>query len=158
MASRSGAGRLNFVNPKQIFWKMTDAARQLRQAQILNATVAIGRKGEDLAHRYLQSAGFKVVARNYRPSGGEAEVDIVARDGAITVFVEVKTRTSEEFGSPDRAVGTDKQRQMVRAAKAYAARAGIGWQQVRFDVVSIVLSSPPSIVHRQDAFFNGRAH
>ncbi len=137
---------------------MTDAARQLRQAHVLNATVAVGRKGEDLAHRYLQSAGFKVVARNYRPSGGDSEVDIVARDGATTVFVEVKTRSTDEFGAPDRAVGSDKQQQIVRAARAYIARAGIGWHQVRFDVVSIVLSAPPRIVHHQDVFFAGRTH
>lgn len=158
MATRSSEGRLNFVNPRQLLWKMTDAARQFRQAHTLNATVALGRKGEDLAHRYLQSAGMKVMARNYRPSGGDSEVDIVARDGAITVFVEVKTRTSDAFGAPDRAVGTEKQTQIVRAARAYTSRAGIGWHQVRFDIVSIVLSSPPRIVHLQDAFFDGRAH
>lgn len=123
----------------------------------MNPAAAIGRKGEDLAHRYLQSAGFKVIARNYRPSGGESEIDIVARDGEITVFVEVKTRTTDQFGAPDRAVGNDKQKNIVRAARTYAARAGVGWHQVRFDIVSIVLSSPPSIVHQEDAFFDGRA-
>lgn len=137
---------------------MTDAARQLRQAHALNATVAVGRKGEDLAHRYLQSAGFKIISRNYRPSAGDAEVDIVARDGDITVFIEVKTRTTDEYGAPDRAIGTEKQKNIVRAARAYVARAGIGWHQVRFDIVSIVLSSPPSIIHQQDAFFDGRSH
>lgn len=152
-----GQKRLSFISPKQLFWRMTDAARQIRQAQVLHATVAVGRKGEDLAHRYLQSAGLKVIARNYRPSGGDAEIDIVARDGEVTVFVEVKTRSSDDHGSPERAVGQEKQKNIHRAARAYASRAGIGWNQVRFDVVSIVMSSPPSIVHQQDAFFEGRA-
>jgi putative endonuclease len=119
--------------------------------------VALGRKGEDLAQRYLQSAGFKIIARNYRPSGGESEVDLVARDGDITVFIEVKTRSTAEFGTPDRAIGSNKQKHIIRAARRYASRAKIGWNQVRFDTVSIVLSSPPSIVHQQDAFFDGRA-
>jgi putative endonuclease len=124
---------------------------------MLNADAALGRKGEDLAHRYLQSAGFKILARNYRPAGGEAEVDIIARDRGITVFVEVKSRRSDQFGSPDRAIGADKEKRIVRAARRYAARARIEWSNVRFDTVSIVFTNPPSIVHQQDAFFNGRA-
>jgi putative endonuclease len=158
MATGSGEGRLGFVSPKQLLCKITDAARQFRQSQTLNATAALGRKGEDLAHRYLQSAGFKIVARNYRPSGGEAEIDIVARDGEITVFVEVKARQTDEFGSPDRAIGLDKQANIVRAARRYASRGGIEWNKVRFDTVSIVFSNPPAIVHEQDAFFKGRTH
>ncbi len=98
-----------------------------------------------------------VVARNYRPSGGEAEVDIVARDGNIVVFVEVKTRSSAEFGDPDRAIDEQKQKNILKAARTYASRAGIGWNEVRFDTVSIVLTEPPSLVHKQDVFFEGRA-
>ncbi|MBV9265849.1 MAG: YraN family protein [Acidobacteriaceae bacterium] len=147
-----------FVSPKRLIWKLTDVARQFRQAHTLNPDAAIGKKGEDLAHRYLQSAGFKILARNYRPAGGDAEVDIVARDGNTTVFVEVKARRSDQFGLPDRAIGDDKQKRIFRAARRYASRAGIDWSQVRFDTVSIVFSSPPSIVHQQDAFFEGRAN
>jgi putative endonuclease len=137
---------------------MSDAARQYRQQHTLSPDAALGKKGEDLAHRYLQTAGFTVLSRNYRPGGGESEVDIVAKDGLITVFVEVKSRTSADFGSPDRAIDEDKQSRIVRAARRYAARAGIDWSQIRFDTISIVFSQPPSIVHQQDAFFEGRAH
>jgi putative endonuclease len=137
---------------------MSDAARQYRQQRTLSSDAALGKRGEDLAHRYLQSAGFSVLSRNYRPGGGEPEVDIVAKDGLITVFVEVKSRASAEFGTPDRAIGDDKQHRIVRAARRYAARAGIEWSQIRFDTISIVFSKPPSIVHQQDAFFEGRAH
>jgi len=157
MATGSGHKVLGFINPKQVLWKMSDAARQFRQQRTLSPDAALGRKGEDLAHRYLQSAGFRILARNYRPGGGESEVDIVARDGAAIVFIEVKSRSSAEFGAPDRAVGEEKQRLIVRAARRYAARAGIEWSGVRFDIVSIVFSEPPSIVHQQDAFFQGRA-
>ena len=85
-------------------------------------------------------------------------MDIVARDGEVFVFVEVKSRTSAEFGSPDRAVDPEKQKRIVRAARRYAARAGIEWNCVRFDIVSIVMTKPPTIVHQQDAFFEGRAN
>jgi putative endonuclease len=98
-----------------------------------------------------------ILARNYRPGGGDTEVDIVARDGDIVVFVEVKSRASAAFGAPDRAIDSEKQKNIVRAARAYATRAGLEWSQVRFDTVSIIFTAPPSIVHQQDAFFDGRA-
>ncbi len=118
---------------------------------------ALGRRGEDLAHRYLRNSGLTILARNYRPGSGDSEIDIVARDREIVVFVEVKSRTSAEFGSPERAIDRDKQKHIVRAARAYATRAGIEWNQVRFDTISIVFSDPPAILHQQDAFFEGRA-
>lgn len=127
-------------------------ARQIRQARILAPHDALGRKGEDLAHRYLQRAGFSVLARNYRPSEGEAEVDIVARDRETVVFVEVKSRSNADFGDPDRAIDPEKEQRIRSAARSYATRAGIDWDSVRFDVVSVVFGNPPSIVHRRDAF------
>jgi putative endonuclease len=140
-----------------LLWKLSDTARQLRERRTLSPEAALGRRGEDLAHRYLRNAGFRVVARNYRPNEGEAEVDIIARDGDTVVFVEVKSRSSSDFGAPDRAIGNDKQKNIVRAARSYATRAGITWSQVRFDTISIVFTNPPSLVHQQDAFFEGRA-
>jgi len=145
------------VTPRQLLWKVSDAARQFRERRSLSPEAALGRRGEDYAHRYLRRAGFTVLARNYRPGGGEAEVDIVARDGDIVVFVEVKSRSSAEFGAPDRAIDTAKQRNITRAARSYAAKAGIPWNQVRFDTISIVFTEPPSIIHHQDAFFEGRS-
>ncbi len=157
MAATSGEGLAWSITPRQLLWKLSDAARQFRQRQTLTPEAALGRRGEDLAHRYLRSAGFVILARNYRPGGGEAEVDIVARDGDTVVFVEVKSRSSADFGSPDRAIDKQKQKHITQAARAYAARAGLEWNQVRFDTVSIVFTRPPSIVHQQDAFFEGRA-
>ncbi len=143
--------------PRQLLWKFSDAARQFRERQTLTPSAALGRRGEDLAHRYLRSSGFTVLVRNYRPAGGEAEVDIVARDGDTTVFVEVKSRSSEDFGSPDRAIDEEKRRHITSAARSYTTRAGIAWSNVRFDVITVIMSSPPSIVHHQDVFFYGRA-
>ncbi len=156
MAARSGKEPSWSIAPRQLLWKLSDAARQRRHAKTLTPDAALGRRGEDLAHRYLRSKGMTILSRNYRPGGGDSEIDIVARDGGTVVFVEVKSRNSAEHGSPDRAIDTEKQRHIVRAARAFATRAGIEWKQVRFDTVSIVFSSPPSIVHQQDAFFHGR--
>lgn len=125
---------------------------------MLTPEAALGRRGEDLAHRYLQKLGLNVVARNYRPNEGDSEVDIVARDGGTIVFVEVKSRATAEFGSPERAIDLDKQKSIVRAARTYAVRAGVPWCDIRFDTISVVFTQPPSIVHQQDSFFNGRAH
>lgn len=145
------------ITPRQLLWKLSDRARHYRERHTLSPQAALGRRGEDLAHRYLRSCGYTVVARNYRPAGGEVEADIIARQNDIIVFVEVKSRASGDFGAPDRAIGGDKQKNVVRAARAYTTRAGIEWSQVRFDTISIVFSDPPSITHQKDAFFEGRA-
>src|SRR5579875_39169 len=102
------------VQPRQLLWKLSDGVRQWRQRQTLTPEAALGRRGEDLAHRYLRSAGLTVIARNYR-AGKDSEIDIVARSGNVTVFVEVKARRSEEFGAPDRAIDQEKQKHIVRA-------------------------------------------
>lgn len=97
-----------------------------------------------------------ILARNYRPSGGDSEVDVVAKDQETVVFVEVKSRSSAEFGAPERAIDREKQKHIIRAARSYATRAGIEWNQVRFDTISIVFTKRPCISHLQDAFFPGR--
>lgn len=156
MAARSAQRSVGRVHPSQLLWKLSDAARQFRERRTLSPDAALGRRGEDLAHRYLQSTGLHVVARNYRPNGGDSEVDIIAREGDTVIFVEVKSRTSAEFGNPERAIDTEKKRQIVRAARTYATRAGVPWTHVRFDTISIVFTNPPSIVHQRDSFFGGR--
>ena len=113
---------------------------------------ARGRRGEDIAHRYLQSLGYLVVARNYAAATAKAELDIVARDGGTIVFVEVKTRSTDEFGAPDRAVDEEKRRHIVRAAQAYLRRARAGWEQARFDIVNVVLDKNEAVEHLRDAF------
>jgi putative endonuclease len=98
-----------------------------------------GRVGEDLAHRYLRRQGCTIVARNYRTLSGSGEIDVVAWQGDTLVFVEVKTRSSEEFGAPHRAVDAGKERHLGTAARDYARRAGVEWERTRFDIVSVVL-------------------
>ncbi len=111
-----------------------------------------GRIGEDLAHRYLRKHGCTIVARRYRPPAGGGEIDIVAWDGSKLVFVEVKTRSSGEFGAPERAVDRVKQAVLARTGRDYARRAEVEWRNVRFDIVSIVLGRRPEIEWLQDAF------
>ena len=114
--------------------------------------MAAGRHGEDLAHRFLRSHGFTVVARNYRPRTGPGEIDLIAWERENLVFVEVKARSTDEFGTPDRAVDMEKQRHLERAARDYARRANVDWDTVRFDIVSILLSKSPKIELLRDAF------
>ena len=111
-----------------------------------------GRIGEDLAHRFLHARGCTVVARNYRTLSGSGEIDLVAWDGAKLVFVEVKTRSSDEFGPPESAVDAEKRERVQRAARDYVRRAEIAWRDTRFDIVSIVLEEPPRIEWLRDAF------
>ena len=141
---------------RQWFWRLVDVAREYKQRQTMDAGAALGRRGENLAHRYLRARGMTVVARNVRLPDGSGEIDIVARDGAITVFVEVKARMTDAFGAPDRAISKEKQENITRAARYYAVRSGVTWDRVRFDVVSIVFTKPPSVSHNVDAFFLGR--
>jgi putative endonuclease len=112
---------------------------------------SLGRRGEDLAHRYLQKQGFRILARNW--TGPQlAEVDIVAEQDGRTVFVEVKSRAGVEFGSPERAMDDLKIVVQRRAARAWARRAGIEATTIRFDLVTVVFTEPPRIEHFPDAW------
>ena len=111
-----------------------------------------GRLGEDMAHRYLRTHGCTVVARNYRTRNGAREIDIVAWEGETLVFVEVKTRSTADFGEPDRAMDVQKREHLRRAAAEYGWRAGVAPEMARFDVVSIVLGKPVRIDWIRDAF------
>jgi putative endonuclease len=111
-----------------------------------------GRIGEDLAHRYLRKRGCTVVARNYRPPSGAGEIDLVVRDGGRLVFVEVKTRASEDFGAPEDAVDAEKRTRLLHAAGDYARRVDARLDEARFDIVSVILASPPKIDWHRGAF------
>ncbi len=111
-----------------------------------------GRIGEDLAYRYLRSQGCTVVARNYRTRSGSGEIDLVAWHGGVLAFVEVKTRETTEFGTPDRAVDKEKREHLRRAGRDYARRAGVEWGKARFDVISIILDKPPQLEWLRDVF------
>ncbi len=95
-----------------------------------------GRKGEALAEKFLKKKGYKILERNYRTRFGE--IDIIAREGRTLVFIEVKARTDEAFGSPFAAVGPKKQSHLTLAANIYMEEHGVGDIPQRFDVVSVL--------------------
>ena len=136
----------------RLLFRFFDYARHRRRQRLLGAREAAGLRGEDLAHRYLERRGFTVVARNFRTRAGTAEIDIVAWDGDKLVFVEVKTRTSEEYGRPERAMSEGKRRRLFRGAQEYVRRADVDWQRIRFDLVTVVLDRPPRIEHQRDIY------
>jgi len=132
--------------------KFCDWLRHRARTRLWDADRAVGRRGEDLAHRYLQKNGLTVVARNYRLAAGDAEADVIAWEGEELVFVEVKTRRSGEYGPPDRAVGEEKRAHLARVAREYARKTGVGWDRVRFDVVNVILAEPVQIDWIRGAF------
>ena len=94
-----------------------------------------GKKGEDIAVAYLKKAGYRIVERNYKCLFGE--IDIVAKEGDTVVFVEVKSRKSEEFGDPQVEVGLEKQKKMSRISLKYLGEKRLYPCNARFDVVAI---------------------
>jgi putative endonuclease len=111
------------------------------------------RRGEDAAAAYLERIGMSIEARNWRCQSGE--VDIIARDEAEIVFVEVKTRRSERAGTAEEAVSSAKQRRVSRLAQAYMRETGEpATAAVRFDVVAIkVLSADRALLRHYRAAF-----
>jgi putative endonuclease len=96
-----------------------------------------GKKGEELAAAYLAQTGYRIVERNYRCIFGE--IDIVAWEGEILVFVEVKSRRTEAFGAPQVAVGPAKQDKISRIALNYLSEKHLRRHPARFDVVAVRL-------------------
>jgi putative endonuclease len=117
------------------------------------AHIERGVTGETLACQYLRRVGYKILYRNFRGRSG-GELDIVCRDGDTLVFVEVKTRASEEFGRPFEAVRGDQQRRISRGALAWLRMLENPDILFRFDVVEVVMrdSGRPRIELIRNAF------
>lgn len=104
----------------------------------------LGKHGEDLACLELRRRGYSIVARRYRTRHGE--IDIVAMDHGVLVFVEVKTRSSRRFGTPLAAVTPLKQRRLTRMALDYLARSRTAGVPCRFDVVAVAVGQGRPVV------------
>ncbi|MBV9928879.1 MAG: YraN family protein [Acidobacteria bacterium] len=125
---------------KKIFGKPPEAAPH----------VELGRRGERLAAEHLRALGFELVASNFKLSVGrnrrgavvQNELDLVAYDGHVLCFVEVKTRASDWFATPEANVDLRKQRQVTRAARAYRRLLGLQNAPHRYDVVTVILPPP----------------
>jgi len=111
-----------------------------------------GNKGEDYTCDFLVEKNFKIIERNYRY--GHGEIDIVAKDKNVLVFVEVKTRKNLEFGEPISAITRGKQRQIRKIAEAYLIEHGISDIDCRFDVVGVLLrgNERAKLDHIENAF------
>ena len=99
----------------------------------------LGEHGEKLAARFLRSHGFKLLYRNFRGRQG-GEIDLVCRERDTLVFVEVKTRTREDFGRPLEAVNREKQRRISLGGLAWLRLLGDPDILFRFDVVEVVIA------------------
>lgn len=106
---------------------------------------ALGTKGERLALHFLRQSGYKIIARNFSCRFGE--IDIIAQEGEITVFIEVKTRASCEFGLPQEAIRPKKIKHLWRSAQFYIKRYANPEGGFRFDAVAIVLSKDKPRIH-----------
>lgn len=98
----------------------------------------IAKMGEALAATHLKARGYDILSRNYRAVRGE--IDLIARDGDFIVFVEVKTRRSLKFGTPQAAVNIQKQRQISKVALTYLQTHNLFDAPCRFDVIAVHLS------------------
>lgn len=110
----------------------------------------IGRLGEEIAAQYLQERGYQIVQRNLQIV--HTEVDIVARHDDTVILVEVKTRSSEDYGSGVEYISQRKQNQLIKAGKAYMKKG----EWIRFDVISILMDPSRNITlkiqHIRNAF------
>jgi putative endonuclease len=112
-----------------------------------------GAAAEDLAVDCIKRGGGRIVARNWQCSLGE--IDIVALHDRALVFVEVKSRASDEFGRPSDGVHRQKRRRLERLAQAYCARQRLDPETIRFDVVEVTWTTPPAVEWLAGAWLAG---
>jgi putative endonuclease len=112
--------------------------------------LTFGRRSEILGIDYLRTLGYRIVTSGYRAKGGE--VDVIAWDGGILVFIEVKARQNAD--PPEDSVGFEKQRRVIRAARSYMARHHLQETPCRFDIlaVTVLKGSRPEFRLLRDAF------
>jgi putative endonuclease len=113
-----------------------------------------GKLSEDIAAQFLIGAGYTILERNWRFS--KAEIDIIAKDKEVLVFVEVKSKTYAYYGAPEESISSSKERLIIDAAGVYMQQIGYDWE-IRFDIISILFDKEmkPAISHFKDAFYPG---
>jgi putative endonuclease len=112
----------------------------------------LGRRGEDVAVRYLEGRGLVVLSRNWRCRDGE--LDVVGTDDGRLVVCEVKTRSGTRYGLPAESVTGVKAARIRRVAGLWCAAHRLGWQSIRYDVCAVLMEPgrPASVHHYVDAF------
>ena len=96
----------------------------------------IGYRGEAVAKRYLQNKGYRIIEQNYKNK--YAEIDLIVRDKKVLVFIEVRTKIGEKFGTPEDSLNRNKIKKLIRNATAYTAQKGYA-KDYRIDAICIVL-------------------
>lgn len=96
---------------------------------------SLGNRGEELAATYLEEKGYLVLQRNYRSGAGE--IDIVAQDGGCLVFVEVRARSTKEYGTPEESITLSKAQRLIEVAQGYLQERGESAGGWRIDLVAI---------------------
>jgi putative endonuclease len=115
------------------------------------ATQRFGEQGERVAERWLRRRGWRILDRRWR--SGRRDLDLVAVQGDVVAFVEVKARRRNEFGGPVEAVGWRKQRELRRSAACWIDRHGAPGQAYRFDVIGVWMApGQVRVRHVADAF------
>ncbi|MFN8699317.1 MAG: YraN family protein [Flavobacteriales bacterium] len=109
-----------------------------------------GMRAEDLAAQHLEKKGYRILQRNW--TVGKLEIDLIASNASNLLFVEVKSRASDQFGAPLEAVNSAKRKSIVKAADIYLKRTDTTLEP-RFDIVSIIMTPQPQIEHIEGAFF-----
>ena len=113
---------------------------------------ALGKKGEQLAVEFLMQKGYEIIERNYRFE--KAEVDIIAKFEGVLAVIEVKTRSSEDFGDPQEFVKPKQIKNLVKAVDEYVTVNSLD-VEVRFDIIAIVKEKKEfKIEHLEDAFYH----
>jgi putative endonuclease len=110
----------------------------------------IGRQGEEIAVSYLANKGYKIIQRNWRCQAGE--LDIIVEDGNSLVFVEVRTRRGNRFGTPEESITPAKQARLIELAETYLQETSTTRRAWRIDVVAVQLGSGlPQVNHLENA-------
>ena len=112
----------------------------------------IGKQGEEVAVDYLLKNGYEIIERNYQAR--KAEIDIIARKGDWLIVIEVKTRTSVDFGNPEDFVDKKKIKLLVKAIDEYVQETDLDLE-IRFDIIAVLKNGNEfSIEHFEDAFYH----
>lgn len=114
------------------------------------SNIVKGRTGEELVRDYLHSKGYSILENNYRNKIGE--IDIIAMDKDILVFIEVKTRTSTSYGYAFEAVDARKQKKIVYSSMVYVKYKNLGNLQLRYDIIEVYFQKDIKINHLINAF------
>jgi len=119
---------------------------------MLSPSQAFGQSAEDMAEHMLRKKGYRILERNFRVAGGE--LDLIADDQGILVFVEVKARRSQYLGGAPYAITTRKKQQIIKLASCYLSRHGLTNQHCRFDAILVIGSKEHSrqLTHIEQAF------